>query len=180
MRSRVFLVTVLALAMSVSAASTPPPQKSGPASRKAPGRGFDRYQVAAGTALLVKLRTPLSSATAAVEDQVEATLWSPVVQNGVELVPEGSTVFGKVIAVRRASERTPAGALEFKFSIIEHAGTGSRETLSTRTVYLWGTPVAQTGRGRGKARPTPVDAVMAEGTAFSAMTAEPLLVRIPR
>ena len=166
--------------MSASAASTPAPQKSGESSRKPSPRGFDRYQVAAGTALLVKLRTPLNSATAAVEDQVEAVLWSPVVQEGVELVPEGSTVFGKVVAVTRATERAPIGALEFKFSIIEHAGTGSRETLSTRTVYLWGAAESEPAKGRGKARPKPVDAIMPGGTAFAALTAEPLLVRIPR
>lgn len=91
---------------------------------------FDRYQVAAGTALLLKVSTPQNSSTAVIDDQVEAVPWSPVVQDGIELVLAGSVVFGKV-----------------------------------------------TGRKR---RLDPVDVAIPAGTRFVAMTAEPLIVRIPR
>jgi hypothetical protein len=138
---------------------------------------LDRYQVPAGAALLLKLRTPLDSASASVDDQVEATLWSPIIQDGVELIPVGSVAIGRVVEVVRASERTPLGAVTFAFFMVEHVDTGSRATVSTRKIMF---SAAEPGAGRGKRRPRPIDAAMAAGAAFVATTSEPLLVRIPR
>ena len=138
----------------------------------------DRYQVPAGTALLLKLKTPLDSSKVSVDDQVEATLWSPVVQDGVELIPVGSVAIGKVLEVKRATERGPAGSVAFAFSIVEHAETGSRAMLTTRKVLVEAPPQGETPRGKQKPKAT--QATMSEGTAFVAMTAEPLVVRIPR
>jgi hypothetical protein len=129
----------------------------------------------------LKLRTPLDSASASVDDQVDATLWSPVIQDGVELIPAGSVLFGRVVAVVRASERTPIGAITFAFSIIEHGETGSRESLRTRTVVMEAPRDSGSEGGRGKKkRQKPVDAVVPAGTPFVAMTAEPLVVLVPR
>jgi hypothetical protein len=139
---------------------------------------LDRYQVPAGAALLLKLRTPIDSASASVDDQVEATLWSPVIQDGVELIPAGSVAIGKVVEVTRASERAPLGSVTFAFFIVEHADTGSRATVSTRKIMFSAVEPAD-GRGN-KRRQKPVDAVMAAGAAFIATTSQPLLVRIPR
>ena len=155
-------------------------QKSrGPAASKPAGQQFDRYQVAAGTALLLKLSTPLNSGTAVVDDQVEAVLWSPVVQDGIELVPAGSVVFGKVTEFVRATDQRPTGSISFAFKIIEHAETGSRETLSTQKIIMEAQREVDTGRGK-KRRLDPVDVAIPAGMRLVAMTAEPLLVRIPR
>jgi hypothetical protein len=158
------------------------PQKSrGPAISTGPSQ-FARYQVAAATALLLKLRTPLDSATMSIGEQVEATLWSPVIQDGVELVPAGSVVFGKVISVVRASKRAPIGSVTFAFSVIEHGETRSRESLSTRQVVMSAPreTAVDPGLGKKKKRQQPVDAVVPAGTPFVAMTAEPLIVVVPR
>ena len=138
-----------------------------------------RYQVAAGTALLLELRTPLDSATALVDDQVEAVLWSPVIQDGLELIPQGSVAIGKVRDVVRASEKTPAGSVTLVFTIVEHAATRSKATLNTQNVLLTA-PVPDAPRGRFKKRPKPVDLSMKAGTTLVAMTAQPLVVWIPR
>ena len=151
-------------------------QARGP--KKAPAASIDRYQVPAGTALLLKLRTPLDSGKASVDDQVEATLWSPVIQDGVELIPAGSVAIGKVVDVKRATERGPAGSVAFAFSIVEHAETGSRAMLTTRKVLV--EAPAQDDASRGRSKPKAVQATMLEGAPFIAMTAEPLIVRIPR
>ena len=148
----------------------------------AQGRGArktaeDRYQVPAGTALLLKLKTPIDSATMAVDDQVEATLWSPVIQDGVELIPAGSTAIGKVTSVTRASERTATGAVSFLFTVVEHAETGSRAMVTTRKVLVEAPPRAVED---SRKKPKPAQATMAPGASFVAMTAEPLTVRIPR
>ena len=166
------LILVIGAALLVS-----PPGLAGQAkdSRK-PAARLDRYQVPAGTALLLKLKTPLDSSKVSVDDQVEATLWSPVMQDGVELIPVGSVAIGKVLEVKRATERVPAGSVAFAFSIVEHAETGSRAMLTTRKVLVEAPPQDEASRGK----PKPTQATMSEGAAFVAMTAEPLVVRIPR
>jgi len=101
-----------------------------------------------------------------------------VMQDGVELIPVGSVAIGKVLEVKRATERVPAGSVAFAFSIVEHAETGSRAMLTTRKVLVEAPP--QDEASRGKQKPKPTQATMSEGAAFVAMTAEPLVVRIPR
>jgi hypothetical protein len=138
----------------------------------------DRYQVPAGTALLLKLKTPIDSGTASVDDQVEATIWSPVIQDGVELIPAGSVAIGKVTDVKRASEQAPAGSVSFAFAIVQHSETGSRAMVTTKKVIVEA-PQPQGVEGSRK-RQKPTQATMAPGAPFVAMTAEPLIVRIPR
>ena len=163
-----------------AAALVSPPGLAGQARapKKAAAEATDRYQVPAGTALLLKLKTPLDSGKTSVDDQVEATLWSPVIQDGIELIPAGSIAIGKVVDVKRATDRVPAGAVSFAFSIVEHAETGSRAMLTTRKVLVEAPAPEEPGRGRHK--PKAVQATMPEGASFVAMTAEPLIVRIPR
>jgi hypothetical protein len=127
--------------------------------------------------LLLKLRTPLDSAVSAAGDQVDAVLWSPVIQDDVELIPEGSVVLGKVVHVAPATKHKPEGRVEFTFSIVEHAETGSRATLTTRKVVFEAQPPQTEGRKPSKAL---VNAVVPAGTAFVAVTSEPLIVRIPK
>jgi len=174
------------LAAVIGGMTVPPPavadlQKArGPATGRTAAAQVERYQVASGTALLLKLTTPLNSATALIDDQVEAVLWSPVIQDGVELVPVGSVVFGKVVESARATDRTPTGSVTFVFKIIEHGETGSRDTLSTQKITLEAQRGPDTGRGRGRRRLDPVDVAVPGGMRLVAMTAEPLMVRIPR
>src|SRR5688500_3720079 len=134
MNSRIAVTAVLVMVpVGVGFATTGKVQKDRVvASARTSPVQFDRYQLPAASALLLKLVTPLDSGSMSVGDQVEAILWSPVIQEGVELIPEGSTVIGKVVNVARAKERTPAASIAFAFFVVEHAGTGSRATLTTR------------------------------------------------
>jgi hypothetical protein len=174
---------IAALLVAGAAALASPPSRAEQArgARKVETERADRYQVPAGTALLLKLKTPLDSGKASLDDQVEATLWSPVVQDGIELIPVGSVAIGKVVDVKRATERTPSGSVAFAFSIVEHAETGSRAMMTTRKVLVEAPPVQDdAGRGKSKPKPKAVQATMPEGAPFIARTAEPLIVRIPR
>jgi hypothetical protein len=173
-------VLVLLGAMFLAAQALEAHQSRTNSSVKATAPRLDRYQVPAGAALLLKLRTPLSSATTSVDDQVEATLWSPVIQNSVELIPVGSVAIGKVVGVVRASERTPIGAVTFAFTIVEHADTGSRAMMTTQKVVIEAPREPQAQRGRGKDKLKVTDATIPAGTPVVAMTSEPLIVRIPR
>jgi hypothetical protein len=95
---------------------------------------YDDYQVPAGTALQVRLRSTLDSASAEVDDAARATLLEPVIQDGIELIPEGSTLHGKVTEVVHATRQSRTGRLVLKFHVIEHIETHSLATIETRAV----------------------------------------------
>lgn len=134
------------------------------------------YQVPAGSPLLLKLQTPLHSASTAVGEQVEARLWSPVIQDGIELILVESTVIGTVSEVRRASVRHPSDAIVCTFTVITHPETRSRAAISARVTFE-AAPASSFGE---KVRPKPVEAVVAQDAPFVAVLKEPLLVFIPR
>ena len=146
-----------------------------PASRKVKPR-LDQYRMPAGTPLLLKLRTRVDSATASVDDQVEAVLWSPVVQDGVELIPTGSVAYGKVVEVAKATPRVRLGSIAFLFTVLEHHETGSRAMVTTRKVFAH----APAPDPASKDKKQLLDTVLEEGAAIVAVTSEPLVVRIPR
>jgi hypothetical protein len=108
-------------------------KKFPPSSAKAPAR-FDDYQVPAGTPLMIGLRTAVDSASARIDDAVRATLLEPVTQEGVELIPKGSTVHGKISEVLQASRRNRTGRLVMSFHVVEHVETRSLATITTRAV----------------------------------------------
>ena len=170
------LALVLVIGLSSPAAANEPLGQGDARAKKGTSR-YEAYQVPAGSALLLKLRTPLDSAASGVGDQVDAVLWSPVIQDGVELIPEGSVVLGKVVDVTPATKQKPEGRVEFTFSIVEHSDTGSRASLTTKKVVFEAQQPQVEGRKSSKSL---VNAVIPAGTAFVALTAEPLIVRIPR
>lgn len=87
-------------------------------------------------------------------------------------------MLGRVREIVRASEKMPAGSLALTFTIVEHAETRSRATLTTHDVVI--TAPLEPPRGRIKRRPTPVNASIAAGSRLVATTSAPLMVWIPR
>jgi hypothetical protein len=145
---RAFLTTATTLlTATVVSTGVVAAQQGRPSPARSAAPALARFQVAAGTALLLTLRTPLDSSTAAVDDQVEGVLWSPVIQDGLELIPEGSIAFGRVKEVARASEKMPEGSITLTFSVVEHAATRSRATIKTRDVII-AAPRPEPQRGR--------------------------------
>lgn len=151
---------------------TSSPQKADarPTPAKARGR-YDDYQVAAGTPLVVRLRTTMDSASAQVDDPIRATLLSAVTQDGAELIPKGSTLHGKVIDVLAASKENRVGRVVVAFNVIEHAETRSLATIQTRTV-----PFEATLGPKEKFRDVRVES----GEQLTLTLAVPLKVRLPR
>src|SRR6266542_1972695 len=138
--SRVLLLVALLIACgervhaeTAGGAPAASPQKS--SSRLTPGRArYDDYQVPAGTPLAIQLRTSLDSGSGQIDDLVRGTLLEAVSQDGVELIPKGSTVHGKVTDVSHASRQNRTGRLVLVFHVIEHAETRSLATIETRAV----------------------------------------------
>jgi hypothetical protein len=67
------------------------------------------YTVPANTVLRVRMDAPLSSKTARTGDRFSASVTEPVYggESGVEVVPVGSKVWGRVTTVKRAGRRSP-------------------------------------------------------------------------
>jgi hypothetical protein len=172
-------VALLAFVTAVPALVSSPQSRARTAERGSRAEEFDSYQIPAGTALLLELRTPFDSGSARVNDEVEAILWSPVIQNGVVLIPTDSLVNGKITAVVRASKQTPVGSVTLIMSVVQHGGTGDRAMLRTQRIVMEA-PVEVAQRGRGGKKRKPADAAMAEGARFMAVMSEPLIVRIPK
>jgi len=81
--------------------------------RRAPARKVvPTYTVPANTVIRVRLNQQLSSKNARVGDRFSANVTEPVYANsGVQVVPTGSRVWGRVTSVKRSGRRTPGQIL---------------------------------------------------------------------
>ncbi len=88
------------------------------------------FTVPADTVIRVRMDTELNSKTARSGDRFSATVTEPVYGggSGVDVVPTGSKVWGRVTTVRRAGRRTP-GNISVSFYQVE-LPTGVRHTIN--------------------------------------------------
>lgn len=97
------------------------------------------YTLGTNTTMRVRLDSELSSRTARVGDTFSTTTTEPVYGNGVEVIPVGSKVWGRVSTVTRAGRRTP-GNISVRFYQVElptrarYTINGSLTTLQTDQV----------------------------------------------
>jgi hypothetical protein len=145
---------------------------AGPAAqsgKKRPAR-LRQFRLPIGTRLPVHLRTPVGSATSLVDDQVDAKLAEVVTQDGLELIPAGSLVHGKVVEVVPASPKGEPARITLVFAVVQHALTQSRAAIRTRTVTLEA-PVGDPKK--------PADVALGAGYPMVLTLSEPLLVYLP-
>ena len=152
-----------------------------PASAQTKGREAQtiQYRVAIGTVFTARLRTSIGSRTARVNDQIDAALVEPVIQDGVELIPAGSVLHGAVVAAEPATKDAPRGRLEIVFTVVQHAETRSRAAIRTRALTFEAEPPADTAGGRKTAKRQPIDVMLPSGHALTPVLGESLIVYIP-
>lgn len=73
------------------------------------------YNVKSGQVIRVRMNQNISSETARVGDQFATTVVDPVYASGVEVIPAGSEIIGRVTSVDRASRKSKAGTLGVHF-----------------------------------------------------------------
>jgi hypothetical protein len=73
------------------------------------------YHLNAGQVFRVRLNQHITSETARVGDQFTTTVVDPVYAAGIEVVPAGSVITGRVTTVNRASRKSKAGTLGVHF-----------------------------------------------------------------
>lgn len=88
------------------------------------------FTVPADTVVRVRMDTELNSRTARVGDRFSTTVTEPVYGGGggVDVIPVGSKVWGRIASVRRAQRRTP-GQITVAFNQVE-LPTGTRHTIN--------------------------------------------------
>ena len=112
------------------------------------------YTVPADTVIRVRMNETLTSRSARVGDRFTANVTEPVYAGGVEVIPAGSTVGGRVTSVRQAGRRTP-GSIAVSFNQVRlpngasYAVNGSLTSLQTDDVNS-DNEGGVTGRGNRK------------------------------
>ncbi|MDQ3805935.1 MAG: hypothetical protein M3416_19155 [Acidobacteriota bacterium] len=88
------------------------------------------FTVPADTVLRARMDTQLSSKTARTGDRFSATVTEPVYggESGIEVIPVGSKVWGRVTSVKRAGRRSP-GTITVSFNQVQ-LPNGSRPTIN--------------------------------------------------
>ena len=77
------------------------------------------HTVAANTVIRVRMNEEISSGDARVGDRFTTIVVDPVYTRGVEVIPAGSVVTGRVTSVLRASRKSKAGALGVGFVSVQ-------------------------------------------------------------
>lgn len=88
----------------------------------------------AGTVLPLEMKSRVDSDRSHVEDQVRATLRSPLVADGVQAFPAGTVVTGHVTNAQESGKVKGRASIGFRFNQIELPGGNGHEAISTGTV----------------------------------------------
>jgi hypothetical protein len=97
-----------------------------------PAPRYREITIPEGRVLRVSLRTPVASDTSAVEDPVTADLQSPVVVDGLTVLPAGTELHGNVTNVARSGKVKGRAQLSLRFSSVAVRG----ERLDIRTASI--------------------------------------------
>ena len=73
------------------------------------------YNVSVGQVIRVRMNQTITSETARVGDQFTTTTLVPVYASGIEVIPAGSEIIGRVVTVTRASRQSKAGTIGVHF-----------------------------------------------------------------
>ena len=94
------------------------------------------YTLGAEQTIRVRMDNELNSKTARVGDRFSTTTVDPVYADGVEVIPAGSKVWGRVTTVKRAERRSP-GTISVSFNTVEMP-SGAKHTINGSLASLQG------------------------------------------
>jgi hypothetical protein len=77
------------------------------------------YTVPADTIIRVRMNEEISSGNARVGERFTTTVVDPVYSRGIEVIPSGSVVTGRVTSVDRASRKSKAGTMGVSFVSVQ-------------------------------------------------------------
>lgn len=115
------------------AAAEPAPAAPAPAAPPEPA--FREVTIPAETLLHARLSTTVGSDTSRVEDRVSASVSKPIVIDGMEAVPAGSTLKGVVTQAKPSGRVKGVAELALRFDVLAVSG-GDEQRVQTRTVAV--------------------------------------------
>lgn len=77
------------------------------------------YTVAANQIIRVRMEDTITSRNARVGDRFRTTVVDPVYAGGIEVIPAGSTITGRVTTVQRAQRKSKAGTMGVDFISVQ-------------------------------------------------------------
>lgn len=83
--------------------------------KPAPAPQVVYYNVNAGQVIRVRMNQTITSGNARVGDQFTTTTVVPVYASGIEVIPAGSEIIGRVVTVTRAARKSKAGTIGVHF-----------------------------------------------------------------
>lgn len=95
-------------------------------SRPTPQRSPVYYTVAANKIIRVRMEDTISSGNARVGDRFRTTVVDPVYAGGIEVIPAGSTITGRVTTVQRAQRKSKGGTMGVEFISVQLPNGTSR------------------------------------------------------
>ena len=116
MRRTLCLIALLAFVAGSVVPVFGEPQRRRTPRRRAPV--VQLYTVPANTVIRVRLDNQLNSKTARIGDRFTTTVTEPAYAGGVEVIPVGSKIAGRVQSVQRAGRRTP-GSITVGFNQVQ-------------------------------------------------------------
>lgn len=102
-----------------------------------PTQAFASTAIPAGTAIVIRLQSSLSSAESRSGDQFQAVLEEPIVVQGQTLAPSGTAITGRVLQAKASAPREP-GYLRLTLSAL--VMDGKAMDLHTSSVFSKGVP----------------------------------------
>jgi len=172
-------------AVSESAASAPVVAASGIKRTTSPNQARTRdlrpgeHRVTIGAVLTARLKSPIDSATALANDQIDAVLSDPVKKDDVELIPSGSILHGTVVQAEPATRDTPRGRVQIVFTVVQHAQTRSRAAIRTRPLTFEAEAPPENEGGKRTPKKQPINLVLPAGHPLLLTLTDPLVVYIP-
>jgi hypothetical protein len=135
------LILSAALAAACSAAAAPDaansaaaPAASAADTARAGEAVLREVTIPAGTVLAVELQSTVASDTSSIEDPVRARLRKPIMIDGVEALPAGSSLRGFVTEATRSGRVKGRARVGFRFNSIEPAGGDGRIDIRTNVI----------------------------------------------
>jgi hypothetical protein len=135
--SFLMLVALVAGGMIPAAAQTSSKTRRSPRlskyRRPAPQRSPAYYTVSANQIIRVRMEDTISSGNARIGDRFKTTVVDPVYAGGIEVIPAGSTITGRVTAVKRAERKSKGGTMGVDFISVQLPNGTSRAISGSLT-----------------------------------------------
>ncbi|HYE15739.1 MAG TPA: hypothetical protein VD968_14950 [Pyrinomonadaceae bacterium] len=129
-QSATSLLILFAIVLGAAAPTFAQRRRARRTTRRAATPAVRYYTVPADTVIRVRMDSQLSSKTARVGDRFSTSVTEPVYggESGVEVIPVGSKIWGRVSSLKRAGRRSP-GTITVAFNQVQ-LPTGARHTIN--------------------------------------------------